>query len=202
MNKKLIDLLAAAVLVCAWIFAWAAADARKTAAEQAEIKRIEESKNAALRAAWDEMLNPDGSVKEEYLDEYYARIYEMNPQLKNRQYPSQSAVTDPAEVLRGQGLIWQWKLALGEIKETDPRLSLEDIRKLAGQELTFEAFAQEIKKIQQYPDYYGGSGFSHSEYWLSGTADGARLILCEDVYRFARLVIPGADGKALETVLY
>ena len=170
--------------------------------QDAERHQVAQEKNEAARAAEAYMYNPDGSVKDEYLEAYYAKIYADDPTLKENRYPERITITDPAELLRIRGYFWQLAVLEGRIDETAPRLTMEDIHRVFAEGLSFREFVEAIRAIQAYPDFAGGSGLSLEEYWLSGTRDGIKLVIRPFDWPGATLVTYQEDGTVSELNLY
>ena len=75
---------------------------------------------------------------------------------------------------------YQEELVVGTVKETDPKLTLEQLKEIlnsVGDRKEYELMQyikEEIEKIQPYPDFIGGSGTTRWEYWIDANTPQER----------------------------
>lgn len=109
-----------------------------------------------------------GNVIEQIIYEYpdlsndkYLLILEVRCKHIDGKYPNEEAV------------------AAGLISNESQRLTIEKAKKIISEQKDYFEITDEFKKIQEYPDYVGGSGVSVTYYYLNGNPN-ERITLISD----------------------
>ena len=100
------------------------------------------------------------------------------------------------------GTYWRLeKIVAGEIYEDAPRLDLETAKKIIKESKSFKEILDGFDKIQQYPDYTGGSGLSFTIYYFNNDfTEGILITVEQKLIRF--FVKEPSDTKPKPEVLY
>ena len=119
----------------------------------------------------EEELQRLAELKERIIDEYgdsNPRVYVVDnifyqyPNLTDEQYDQLIELRANTSLSDIYG--YQEKIIVGEIDESDPKLTLADAKAIIAENDDFETILDEFKKIQKSPDWIGGSGMALSQY--------------------------------------
>ena len=135
---------------------------------QETVQRIADDNPEAIKYGFDikylEMAVEE-NYRPKYKDSYYRKMWFYKCEAELAKELELKLYTPP--------LVYQQALKAGDVKESDPKLTLEDLKEILDnvgdrEDYYLKCYIYfEIAKKQKYPDYaYSGSGFSHREYWL------------------------------------
>jgi len=97
---------------------------------------------------------------------------------------------------RAVGYFWrQEKIIKGEIDADSPKLTLERALSIIAEHDSFADILSEFEKVQEYPDYAGGSGISIREYWLDENGEEKILIIKEQGEIFLDNAVNGTSEQ-------
>ncbi len=93
-------------------------------------------------------------------------------------------MTSAEEVEReGLRMVGEYKRRLaqlrGELAGDAPRITLDEVMQMIGSGMDYRSVAVRLAELYPYPDYYGGSGISMTQYWLDDSGNDYILLIHE-----------------------